>query len=335
MNAVAAIYFDGKTSRLHRVTLTVQGDTAFVTETADGIAEPVQRHCALAELWVSERTRHAPRKVTFPDGAYLEVSDHETFNAMLNDTGYRDSFVVRLQQSWRGALLSLFAVLLVLAVGYRYGLPAVARQLAFMIPVEAERQLGKGVLEFADKRLFLPSKLPAQRQAELAARFQNLKPPRDGSPSYHLLFRKSRIGPNAFALPSGDIIVTDEIITLMNDDDAVMGILAHELGHLHERHLTRRLIQSSAIAAAVSLLYGDVSAVIAAVPTVLLDLKYSRDAETEADDYALRMLQANGISGEHMAVAFEKLSKLAPEMSPYLSSHPGRSERIMHMRGER
>ena len=333
MNKVAAIYFDGKTSRLHHVEFSVQGDVAYVNDLITGPGQQIIRSCPLSELRVSERTRHAARKVTFSDGAYLEITDHATFNVILENTGYQDSTVVQLQQSWTGTLVALAAVVITLTVGYVYGLPAASRVVAFSVPVSVERKLGDGVLEFLDKHIFQPSKLPAARQAELSARFQSLRPPRSGSPKYQLVFRKSAIGPNAFALPSGDIIITDEIIALMKDDDAVMGVLAHELGHLHERHLTRRIIQSSAVGAAATLLFGDVSAVIANIPTLMLDMKYSRDAETEADDYAMQMLDANGIAREHLAAAFEKLGALAPGVSPYISSHPSGSERVMRIRG--
>ncbi|MFZ6770674.1 M48 family metallopeptidase [Undibacterium sp. Di26W] len=333
MNTVAAIYFDGKTSRLHRVEFSVLGDTAYVREITNDLNEGVTRSCPLTELRVSERSRHAPRKVTFSDGAYVEITDHATFNAMLDSTGYQDSTVVQIQQSWSGTLAALIGTIIVLTLCYVYVLPNAARMVAFATPVSVERKLGNGVLEILDKQIFKPSVLPAARQAELSARFQRLRPPRGNSPTYHLVFRKSTIGPNAFALPSGDIIITDEIIKLMNDDDAIMGVLAHELGHLHERHLTRRIIQSSAVGAVATLLFGDVSAVVANIPTLMLDLKYSRDAETEADDYALRMLDANGIAREHLAVAFEKLNALAPGLSPYLSSHPAGTERVMRIRG--
>ncbi|MFZ6760693.1 M48 family metallopeptidase [Undibacterium sp. Ji50W] len=333
MNTVAAIYFDGKTSRLHRVEFSVLGDTAYVREITNDLHEGVTRSCPLTELRVSERSRHAPRKVTFSDGAYVEITDHATFNTMLDSTGYQDSTVVQIQQSWSGTLAALIGTIIVLMLCYVYVLPNAARMVAFATPVSVERKLGNGVLEILDKQIFKPSVLPAARQAELSARFQRLRPPRGNSPTYHLVFRKSTIGPNAFALPSGDIIITDEIIKLMNDDDAIMGVLAHELGHLHERHLTRRIIQSSAVGAVATLLFGDVSAVVANIPTLMLDLKYSRDAETEADDYALRMLDANGIAREHLAVAFEKLDALAPGLSPYLSSHPAGSDRVMRIRG--
>ena len=106
--AVAARYFDGKTSRLHRVTLTV----------ADGVAHlsgTVERSAPLAGLRVSERARHAARKVSFEDGAWLEIDDRAAFDQLLAATGHRDSHVVRAQQSWRGVLLALAVTVVVLA----------------------------------------------------------------------------------------------------------------------------------------------------------------------------------------------------------------------------
>ncbi|MDE2430006.1 MAG: M48 family metallopeptidase [Burkholderiales bacterium] len=333
MNAVSAKYFDGKSSRLHQVRLTVLDGIAHIDEIAGFDSEPgISRSCAITQLRVSERTRHAPRKITFPDGAFLEINDQDAFNTLLKTTGYQDSLVVRLQQSWRGALLALLSTVAILIVLYFYGLPVASRYIAYALPVSFERKMGDGMLAYLDKHAFEKSALSDERQHALQERFQAMRPPLDHSPDYQLVFRKSKIGPNAFALPSGDIIVTDEIIKLMNDDNAVMGILAHELGHLHRRHLTQRIIQSSAIAAVVTLVFGDVSAVIANIPTLLLDLKYSRDAETEADDYALAMLDQNGISPDHLAIAFEKLDKLAPGVSSYLSSHPDSKDRAKRMR---
>jgi Zn-dependent protease with chaperone function len=339
MNRVAASYFDGKTSRRHDVYLTVQNGIASIGESfpADVFADTgnaLQRSCPLAQLHVSERISAAARKVTFPDGAYLEINDHAAFNGLLADTGHRDSWIVALQQSWRGSLLAPLATAAILILSYLYSLPAAARVIAFNLPVSMERSLGDGILDYLDQQIFKPSTLPATRQQALRSRFQSLLSPTPDRPAYVLLFRQSTIGPNAFALPSGDIILTDELVHLLADDEAVMGVLAHELGHLHERHLTRRLLQSSAIAAAATLLVGDVSAVIATIPTLMLDLKYARDAETEADEYALRMLDKNGIAREHLAVAFEKLGQLSPEVSSFLSSHPSGAERVRHLRGQ-
>lgn len=324
---VAAHYFDGKTSRRHAVTLEVEDGIAHVRGEAE-------RSSPIAQLRVSERFNRAARKVTFADGAYLEIVDRDAFAALLHATRHQDSLVVRIQQNWRATLAAAIALVLLVTASYVWLLPLAADAVARALPVEVDRKVGVGTLDFLDSHVLAPSALPAARRDAIAARFKAMSAPQPGAPSVEIVFRKSRIGPNAFALPSGQIVVTDEIVQLLDDDDALMGVLAHELGHVHQRHLMRRLIQSSAVAAVATVLFGDVSAVLANVPTLLLDMKYSRDIETEADDYAIAMFQANGMPRQKLAYVFEKLddqSHRAGAVAPYLSSHPPSPERIRHI----
>lgn len=325
VNRIAAWYFDGRTSRRHYVSITVQ----------DGMVRlcgDVERECVFADARISERAKHGPRKVRFADGAYLEVLDTSAFNALLGSINHQDSLVVHLQQSWRGALAALVATVAVLTLSYFYALPLLAEGAANALPVGAEHALGRGTLSFLDAHLMAPSQLPNAQRQRLTRAFHILATARPGAPEYEIVFRKSEMGPNAFALPSGQIILTDEIVALVDDEQAVMGILGHELGHLQHRHMTRRIIQSTAIAATATALFGDVSAVVANLPTLMLDMKYSRDAEREADDYAIAIFKSNGISLDRLATVFEKLSKVSGEPPPYLSSHPASSERIKHIR---
>lgn len=322
---IPASYFDGKTSRKHCVELSVQGNVATLRGDVDV-------EWLIADLRVSERVRNGARKITFPDGAYVEVLDNFALNTLLANTGFQDSLVVRMQQSWRGSMLALVVTLTILVLGYLYGIPAASKAAAFAVPEKVERSIGSGSLNFLDSHVFSPSALPAQQQKAIIHRFRALTPPYEGAPTYEIIFRKSKIGPNAFALTSGQIVLTDEIVALMNDDEAVLGILAHELGHLHERHLMRRIIQSSVIGALATVLFGDVSAVVANVPTLLLDLKYSRDAEREADDYAVALFKKNGIRLSILAHVFKKLSETTADgPPPYISSHPASEERIQRI----
>ena len=323
--SVAAEYFDGRISRGFQVTLEVCDDLAV-------LHGAIERQCPLRELRVSERLARQPRKVTFPDGAFLVVHDNDAFVALLASTGHRDSAVVRMQQSWAGTAAAAVACIALLVGGYVYGLPLAAKAVAWALPESANVVIGREALAFMDKRFMMPSKLPLAQQQALARRFANLLPPRAGTPPWTLVYRRSKIGPNAFALPAGEIVITDELITLMPDDDAIMAVLSHELGHLHERHMMRRLVQSAAVGGVTASLFGDVSSMLVTLPTVLLDLRYSRDAEREADDYAIAMMKANGISLSHMIAGFEKMGKLHAESSAYFSSHPLTSERIARIR---
>ena len=90
---VTALYFDGRSSRARPVMLSVT-DGKLVT-----CGEDVERRDALAVLRLSEPLGHAPRLVTFPDGAHCEVSDDAAFRRMLARSGQRDAPVVRWQFS--------------------------------------------------------------------------------------------------------------------------------------------------------------------------------------------------------------------------------------------
>ena len=202
---------------------------------------------------------------------------------------------------------------------------AMGRLAAMLGNIEAE----KTPLE---KRIFEPTQLSSERREALTDRFEALAP--DDQRSYEIRFRASKIGPNALALPGGVIYVTDALVELAPDNEAVLGVLAHELGHIDRRHLMRRLFASAAVGAAAAVLFGDVSTVLAALPAILIELDYSRSMEREADLYAVELLRANGISTGSLATLFERMQKAhdkrgsSSDWPAYLSTHPPTPERV-------
>jgi Zn-dependent protease with chaperone function len=139
--------------------------------------------------------------------------------------------------------------------------------------------------------------------------------------------------------------VTDELVKLAPDDEAVLAVLAHELGHLNRRHSLRMLIQGSIVAGLVAWYLGDVSSVAAGLPTLLLQSRYSRAHEREADRFAATMLKANGIPPRRLADMLSRLEaahrdragkaadgaqedQQRPAFADYYSSHPATKERI-------
>jgi predicted Zn-dependent protease len=79
-------------------------------------------------------------------------------------------------------------------------------------------------------------------------------------------------------------------------------------------------------------LFGDASGLVATLPTLMLDLRYSRDAEREADLYAAHLLKAAGLSANSLAAALERLSGRQKDGPAYLSTHPATAERIARLR---
>lgn len=299
---IEATYFDGRTSRRHPVTVVIHKRVLAMR------GEGLRRMERLSKLDISERLQHAPRILRFRDGAFLEVGDAR-LNQMLEANRYREPRVVRWQNNWPLSLLALIALLALLIGGYQWGMPWAADRVAQHLPASLEKRIGDEQLKLIDARFFAPSKLPAEHQARLQRQFSEMKQPRSERTAYRLEFRDSRIGPNAFALPNGTIVMTDQLVQMAGDDRAVLGVLGHELGHLQRRHSLRRLLQALGVGIVLNLWVGDVSSVLAAVPTFLLDQKYSRDFEREADRYAIDMMRVNGLALEPMAALFEKMGK--------------------------
>ena len=326
MNTVDARYFDGRTSRARAVRLSVDNNSL------DIVGDDITRRVPVSELRVSEPLAHAPRIVTLADGAFCEIADNAAFSQILAASGHRDSFVVAWQNRWRGAFVAVFGLIGFLFVAYQWVLPVAAEYAATKVPLAWEEGLGREAETFLEQRVFSTTQLSKERRDALTDRFEAIAP-EDGR-HYAIRFRASKIGPNALALPGGVIYVTDELVELAPDDDAVLGVLAHELGHIERRHLMRRLFASAAVGAAAAVLFGDVSTVLAALPAMLIDLDYSRAMEREADLYAVDLLRANGISTGSLATLFERMQKVHDKRGPksdwptYLSTHPPTPERI-------
>lgn len=337
MVGIQADYYDGHSARAHRVTLSLAGGRLEV------VGEEIHRLEALPDLRVSEPMGAAPRLVKFRDGAHCEVRDHAGFATLLADSGHRDGWVVRMQERWRWAVAAIVLSVAAVAAGYHWGLPAVSAWLAERMPEQVLSKLGAHSLDVFDQTLFAPSKLGADRQLALSRRFDSLAVPGDARPAYHIVFRDSpRIGANAFALPGGTIVMTDQLVELATNDEEILAVLAHELGHVRHRHSLRMLIQGSIVGIVVAWYVGDVSNVAAGLPTLLLEAGYSREHEREADTYAAALFRLNGLPPSRLADMLAKLEAAhggaegdAGGAMDYLSSHPASRERIQALRNLR
>lgn len=298
---ITATYYDGQTARAHPVMLLIHKRIVAIS------GEGVRRSVRLSKLKISERLEHAPRILRLPEGGYIHSSD-PALDRLLRKNGYREPWVVRWQIRWPLSLLALVSLIAVLISGYQWGLPWAADTLAQHLPASMEKRIGDEQLWLMDDGYLQPSRLAPEEQARLRQLFAQLRQPDGTKTAYRLEFRHSKIGPNAFALPNGVIVMTDQLVKLASNDQAVLAVLGHELGHVQRRHSLRRLLQALGVGTVVNLLVGDVSSVLAAAPTFLLDQKYSRDFEREADQYAIGMMRANGMPLSPMADLFEKMA---------------------------
>jgi hypothetical protein len=257
---LAAEYFDGRSARALPVRLSCDAATLHIRGAAIDLAVPLRR-----VRW-PERTRHGVRVAELPDGASLHCADASAWDAFARACGRGDSLVVRAQQSWRWVGASLVATVVLLAAAYHWGVPWAAGAALAVVPARVDTLVGETALASLDDHLMRPSQLPDAQREALRAAFEKAltTQPKGSVPAHRLVFRKGRIGPNAFALPGGTIVLTDELVTLVDADPAVItGVLAHELGHVRHRHGMRMLLQVSALGLIASAVLGDFSSLLA------------------------------------------------------------------------
>jgi Zn-dependent protease with chaperone function len=324
-----ANYFDGRSTRVRSVNLSVAGEDLIVS------GEDVDLRIPFARVQVDERLGRAPRRLRLEGGAFFEVRDLGALDSLLSAVGHRDGWVDRFQRRLPLVLLALVACVLCAAGAYRWGLPWAAATGARHLSPAVGRVLSAQTLKVLDGGFLLPSKIAEEHQQRLSAAFHALRLPDGGTPQSALLFRRSpQLGANAFTLPDGTIILLDDLITGLDDDQQTLAVLAHELGHAHERHGLQMLLRSSAIGAFLTFYVGDISTLLAAAPAAVVEARYSREFERQADDYAARLLRHNGMSPGLLADALTRLAELQPAFSKgrYLASHPSSDERIRRLR---
>ena len=325
-------YFDGRTSAGIEARLEFGADG---NVRVHGMAEPVA--VPLAEIRISERIGNITRRITFPGGAVFETADNDAVDQARDSFGMRGGspLVHWLESRWQVAVGSLVAVVLISIAFVQWGVPAVANWAAAVMPAKIDSAIGAGSLDVLDRVAFEPSELPKKRQQDLRARFVAMTKPLHDGHVYQLEFRHGGvIDANAFALPSGIIVMTDELVELAKSDDELISVLAHEIGHVRGRHALRQLLQAAGISSLAFALLGDVSTisgVLSAAPA-LLQAKHSRDFEREADAFAKQWLRENGIAESSFDAILCRLNSSDGEVKEeddfdYFSSHPSTSER--------
>jgi len=244
------------------------------------------------------------------------------------------------RRPWRVAFISLagaLAAVLALAIVLFEGVPMVARWSTALVPVSWEVALGQGALDQVGELLALMSgeevracQAPAGRAAleDLTGRLQAaVEIPYDIE-----IYVLDHPMVNAFALPGGSILIMRGLIEFAHSPDELSGVLAHEMGHVAERHSLQKLMEQLGIGFFFGVLLGDIgTGAVAVAGETLLLLSYSREFESEADDLGLARLAATGLNPRGLSDLFERLegkSGQTPEWMHLLSTHPLDAARV-------
>lgn len=322
--ALQGIWFDGKTSASQSVELQIDGAGEICVISLQD--QSILVRASFSAVGVSSRVGNTPRFLYFPNGEKFETRQHDLVDQWLLEQRPSVWHSLAHQLETHTYFVALTVVLVVaftwaMAV---YGLPAASRYVAYHLPPNVMNRAATETLQVLDKTQLKPTKLDEQTRAQLLKHFA---PALAQNKDLHIkvIFRGGgNIGANAFALPDGTVLFTDEIVRLAKNNDELLAVLAHEIGHVKYRHSLRALIQGSVISFGIAMLTGDLSAasnLLATLPVVITNMSYSRDFEREADNNSLVFLDANHIERHYFVDLMERLTYQAECSQLLFGSH--------------
>lgn len=228
---------------------------------------------------------------------------------------------------WIGGALASFVILL------QFVVPAFSGIIAPMIPASWQARIGDQVLVIATALLTRKDGNPHCAAPDGRAALDKLAARLPASAGRARLLVIDSELPNAFALPGGHVAITNSLMDKAEGPDAVLGVIGHELGHLHHGHSMERVIRYSLSSAIVSMAVGDVGGGFLAVGvSQMVESEFSQDQERQADAFALDALARAGVSPRGLAQLFRTIRDEHPEadgaVAEWAGSHPTLSERI-------
>jgi predicted Zn-dependent protease len=153
---------------------------------------------------------------------------------------------------------------------------------------------------------------------------------------YHLLRDPQTV--NAFALPGGPIFITRGLLTRLENEAQLAGVLGHETGHVVARHSAEHMAQSQLGQSIVGAIYvgtsdqsgrGQQAAMMAAVANQMVQLKYGRQDELEADTLGVRVMSEAGYDPRALLGVMKILEQSSggKRQAEFMSSHPNPGNR--------
>lgn len=331
-SAAGGVYFDGASNRRRVVALTLS-DALEIRQSSDQGSELLTR-------WAY----HDIRRADSPAGLLRlsAVSAPALARLEIRDTALADQLVARCDQLEVGlpnrkgvaaiigwSLAAAASIVLVVL----FGVPLAADRLTPLVPASFERRLGD--VADAQVKVMFQGK-PCTNPAGQAA-FEKMVGALRTANGFDNSVQSGVLAtpvPNAFALPGGKVYLFDGLLAKAESPDEIAGVLAHELGHLRHRDSMRELIHNGGTSFLIGLLFGDVtgSGALIFASRSLVTSSYSRDAESNADGFAIDTMHRLGRPAKPMGeLIFRVTGKEGGKGFSLVSSHPLTEDRLERM----
>ncbi|MEF3366149.1 M48 family metallopeptidase [Methylocystis sp. 9N] len=292
MTRFEATYFDGFANEARRVALRFGP----MLEVYDGDA--------FLFAWPYAEARRIPappdmmrlRAASAPRLARLEIRDPDARKEIERHCPLLEGDKTLLR---KGSTLKIVAWSLAAVAGFVglvwFGAPFAASEIAPLVPLSWEKRLGEAAEGQVHETFGGSACVSAQGSAALAKLSQRLQEASNLRLPATIEAISSKT-PNAVAMPGGKVFILEGLLEKAQSQDEIVGVLAHEFGHLQNRDHLRRLIADGGVAYLFGLLFGDVAGAgaVVYVGRTLLSAANSREVEAQADAFAAQTLARLG-----------------------------------------
>ncbi len=325
------VYFDGRSAARHEVTIVVDraglrisGERVGSIEWPFAELRQVDRGAVGGPIRI-ERGLGDPEVLVVQDRGFLTTLQRAAPESLAR----AEDPARRLRLSARLLPIAI-ASLVLLVVGYFWGIPFLAARAAVRVPFEWEVSMGRSMVERLPAFGAVCGE-PGRAQAMSRLVDRLTADGRGGRYTYDVRVIDSKLV-NALAAPGGQVVIFHGLIAQAESPEELAGVLAHEIQHIRLQHGTQSILREiplRLLASAVSS-GGSFGGPITGVASALTGLHYSRRDETAADREGMRMLHAARVAPGGMLAFFERMvaeGGETPSALSYVSSHPRDADR--------
>ena len=317
-NVFTAAYYDGQSATRHTVTVRLRGHALDIIDPDEDMID----QWLYADVAFVDQGSGGARVVNTSTQARL-VFEQDAFDALracapqIHDR----------QKRARHGMVAAIAVTAAVLVGVYLLMPVLTAGLVALTPLSFEQKLGRdlsadivGALQERDGKALCDDVAGGMALDKIGT---ELSRHTQSSMAYTVRVLDVE-SVNAMALPGGYIYVFRGLLEKAESDGELAGVLAHEMAHVDLRHPMHGLVRSYGMTLIAEMMFGGGN--LGGLSNMMMLTSYSREAEEEADAFAIEVLDQAGVGAQGMATFFERLAsgktKDGFSLPEFLSTHP-------------